>query len=131
MGENHHVITAAKQQVAGITWDGKEYELRYTFGIVRRLRAEGLNFPQLFRECMADPNVAADRGDEIAEVIAWVLREAGAKDVTAEMVWRRSLGLPEFRGQCFALFIWIGTQHFASSDTAPKLVATKRKNRPR
>ena len=98
-----------------LEWNGEEYELKYTFKIIRRLRSEGINVPKIFRECMSDKNAAADYGDEISEMIAFLLKDAGCKNVTGEDVWRSSLSNPDLQSQCFGLLIWIGANHFASS----------------
>lgn len=110
------------ERLAVLGWKGQEYPLRYTFTLVRRMRAAGLNLPELYRACVVDPLVVADRGDEIASMIAWLLRDAGASDVTDEDVWRLSLSDKEFQGNCFSLLVWIVQQHYATSDDAPKQV---------
>lgn len=102
-----------------LEWDGKDYELRYTFSVIRRMRAEEINFPQAFRAIIADAQAVADYGDVVASTVAFLLRDAGCPGVTAEEVWRRSLSIPGLQSQCIGLFMWIGTQHFAQSENVP------------
>lgn len=109
-----------------LEWKGKEYELKYTFNIIRRIRSEGINIPQIFRKIMEDNAAVADYGDDVAYVVAWLLKEAGCLGVTDEQVWRESLSDPELQKQCFSLFMWIVTEHFAQSDNLPKPSAHKK-----
>lgn len=110
----------AENLTAILEWKGREYELRYSLALVRRVRAEGVNIPRLFREISASPINAVDYGDEIALVVASALRDAGAQDVTTEEVWRLSLSDQQFCAQCLQLLLWIGGQHFAVSENVPK-----------
>lgn len=110
-------------------WDGEEYELKYTFSIIRRLRAEGLNVTKIFRSINADAGAIADYADEIAEIIAWLLREAGCKGVTGEDIWRQSLSDPKLQKECYGLFMWVCTEHFSGPETAPKKKTSKRSTR--
>lgn len=111
--------TASELRTVTLEWKGKEYELRYSFSIVRRLRAEGIKVPTIFRAIMADRNQFAEYGDEIAYTVAWLLREAGCPDVKDEDVWRHGLGDKQFSKACLELFLWVGVNHFAQSENAP------------
>lgn len=105
---------------AVLVWEGKEYELKYAFSIVRRLRAEGIFVPRMFRAITKDPEAAVDYADDIAYIVAWLLREAGCDGVTDEDVFRHSLGNQEFQRECYKLFMWVATEHFAQSENVPK-----------
>lgn len=104
---------------AQLEWKGKIYDLKYSFDIARRLRAEGVNIVGIYRAITRDPNSAIDYGDEIAYTIAWLLRQAGAQ-ATDEEVWRDALANEVTLKQCFGLFNWVCEQHMASSPLAPR-----------
>lgn len=104
---------------ATLAWKGEEYELKYTFDIARKLRAEGVNIGAVYRAVLANPASAIDYGDDIAYTIAFLLRRAGAR-ATDEEVWRLCLADEQYMRQAFALFSWVCDQHFATSDMAPK-----------
>lgn len=103
---------------AELEWKGKTYELKYTFDLARKLRADGLNLIATYRAVTSDPAAAIDYGDEVASIIAWLLRRAGC-DVTDEDVWRYALSDESTLRQCFGLFNWVCGQHMASSSMAP------------
>lgn len=113
----------AKEQspdVVTLVWDGQEYLLRYTFSIIRRMRAEGINLPMIFRHVSSNPESAADYADEFAAIVAFLLREAGCPGITAEKVWRAAVGNIEIVRSNYNLFYWVATQHFAQSENLPK-----------
>lgn len=105
---------------AVLEWEGKEYELKYSFNIVRRLRGEGIMVPRIFRAITNDAEAVVDYADDIAYVIAWLLREAGCEGVTDETIFRYSIGNREFQKQCYQLFMWVCAEHFAQSENVPK-----------
>lgn len=111
--------TAKDASVVALEWNGKEYELKYTFSIVRRMRAEGINLPMIFRHINKNPELAADYADEFAAIVAFLLREAGCPDVTAEKVWRAAVGNVEIVRNNYNLFYWVAGQHFAQSENVP------------
>lgn len=113
-----------------LEWDGKEYELKYSFSIVRRLRSEGIRVPRMFREITTDPETAVDWADDIAYIVAWLLREAGCVGVTDEDVFRQGLGDRDFQKKCYDLFMWVATQHFKQSDNLPKPTAHETEKGP-
>lgn len=118
---------------AELEWKGKVYELKYSFDVARRLRAEGVNIIGVYREINRDPGCAIDYGDDIAYTIAWLLRQAGAQ-VTDEEVWRDALQSEATLRQCFGLFNWVCEQHLATSPMAPRpaqQAATKKAKAPR
>lgn len=114
-----------------LEWDGVEYELKYTFSMVRRLKNEGINIAAIFRATQLDPMSAGDYGDEYAYIAAWLLREAGCP-VSDEDVWRAALADESIMREISRLFIWVVTQHFAHSKEVPpppkkKAAARKKK----
>lgn len=114
-----------------LEWGGKEYELKYKFSIIRRLRNEGVNVPAIFRATQLDPLSAGDYGDEYAYVTAWLLREAGC-DVTDEEVWRAALADKGVMQEVSRLFLWVVTQHFAhSKEVPPPKKKSARKKKPK
>lgn len=96
---------------AEIEYKGKVYEVKYTFSIIRRLRSEGINVPVIYRKIATGENRAIDFGDEIAYVVAWLLRSAGCEDVTDEHIWRECMTDPERLKQVFAVFKWVCDEH--------------------
>jgi hypothetical protein len=119
MEQIHGMSQVNEQRTVTLAWAGKEYELRYTFSMVRRLRAEGIMVPTIFYAIMKNSLAAAEYGDEIAYVVAWLLREAGCQDVKDEDIWRHSLGDKAFSKACLELFMWMCVQHFAQSENVP------------
>lgn len=120
-----------EERTAILEWEGVEYELTYTFSIVRRLRAVGIKVPRIFYAIQEDRNAAMDYADDICYCIAWLLREAGAKGVTDESVWRWVMADQAERLKIvLGLFFWICGQHFAGSkETAPAKKKSKKKKR--
>lgn len=110
-----------------LNWNGQDYELKYTFRMVLKLRAEGIEFPALMRALLLDNTgmVAADRGDEIAIVIAWLLTQAGCPNINAETVYRHILGNREFQKAAFGLMLWAWSHHTKQSENLPKPEALK------
>ena len=103
---------------AALNWNGKDYVLKYRFSLIRELRAAGLNLPGIHRAILADKTAAVDYADEVAEIVAFLLRDAGAP-VTGEEVFRECMGDVARVKQVFQLFNWVCQQHFASSEVAP------------
>jgi hypothetical protein len=114
-----------------LEWRGKEYELKYSFNIIRRIRAEGVNIPALYRNIRQNPEGTVDYMDDIAFVVAWLLREAGVDPVIDaetgerrplkdEDVFRECLGDLERFKVVLQLFMWVCNQHFATSENAPR-----------
>lgn len=114
-----------------LEWRGKDYELKYQFSIIRRIRAEGINIPTLYRQITAQGANAVDYMDDIAFVVAWLLREAGVDPVIdPETGERRSLKDEDVFRECMGdlarfkvvlqLFMWVCNQHFATSENAPR-----------
>lgn len=118
-----------EERTAVIEWEGEEYELKYTFSIVRRLRAAGVNVLRIFRAIQDDVNCTVEYGDDICYVVAWLLREAGAQGVTDELVWRWALADKRNMVTVVSLFNWICAQHFASSKVdKPKKTSARKKS---
>jgi len=123
-------------QTATLEWQGNEYILLYEFGIIRRMRDDGINMVKIYRSVTADPESTMGFGDDIARVIAWLLNAAGAstedsetaksRTVTAEDVWRWMISDNAILKQALALFMWICGCHFASSPMAPKAEHAKK-----
>lgn len=105
--------------VQRIEWDGVEYEIKYSFRLVQRLKSEGINLPRIFRLTQEDPDSAGDYGDDVAALICHCLKQAGAP-VDEQKVWRECLSNHDFMAACWSLFLWIATQHYAQSPNAPK-----------
>ncbi len=111
-----------------LEWNGKTFRFKYDFTVARRLRAEtGINFVGVCRKVQAEPQSAIDYGDEVAETIAFMLREAGAEGVTGEDVWRYAMSSEEGVRVVFAAFHWLSGQHFAGSEVTPVPKATPAK----
>lgn len=112
---------------ARLVWAGKSYDLKYTFDVARRLRAEGVNIINVYRAITKDPNCSIEYGDEVAYAVAWLLRQAGCA-VTEEEVYRSMLADVKALQDCFGLFNWICLNHLSVSPIAalaPKVPAEK------
>ena len=107
------------KQIAVIEWGGVEYELRYSFGLIRRLKAEGINVAKIFREANKDPQTAVDNLDDIACMLAFVLREAGCAEVSPERIYERGLTDRAFLQTLFELFMWMSVCHMTQSVNLP------------
>lgn len=105
--------------VQRIEWEGQEYEIKYSFKLVQRLKSEGVNLPRIHRLLQQDAGAAGDYADDVAGLICHCLREAGAP-VDEDKVWRECLGNVDFARACWSLFFWLVTQHYAQSPNAPK-----------
>lgn len=102
-----------------VEWAGEEYEVKYTFKFIQRLKREGINLGRIFRAIQLDPEGAGAYLDDYAAVTCECLREAGAP-IDVDEVWREALVNPEFAKACAELFMWLVTQHYATSENAPK-----------
>lgn len=109
----------AADNVALLNWRGNDYELRYEFALIRRLRADGVDVPKLYRLITGNPGGATDLADEIAALLSALLRYAGAKDATPEAVWRWTLTSSECTAEAFKVFYWLVGQHYAQPDNLP------------
>lgn len=103
---------------AALNWNGTDYVLKYRFSLIRELRAEGLDLPRTCRLIRQDPARAVDYADEVAEIAAYLLRDAGA-EASGEDVFRECMGDVARVRQLYALFNWVCGQHFATSEVAP------------
>jgi len=102
-----------------VEWDGQEYEVKYSFKFMQRLKNSGINVPRIFQAVHADPQGAGAYLDDYAAVACECLREAGAP-VKVEKVWHECLNNPEFAQACVELFMWLVSQHYATSANSPK-----------
>lgn len=109
---------SAANITAGMNWLGKDYVLKYRFSLIRDLRAAGLDLPRTYRLIRQDPTRAVDYADEVAEIVAYLLRDAGA-EASGEQVFRECMGDVARVRQLYALFNWVCGQHFATSEVAP------------
>lgn len=104
-----------------LEWRGKEYSLRYSFKLMQRLKAVGINFARLYR--LATANGGADMqdyADEVAMTVAHCLREAGADDATDEAFWEACMTETEYLTEVIRFFMWMGEQYYHASPDAPK-----------
>lgn len=99
-----------------IEWDGRDYEYRYTFAEIQRMRARGINFARTYRLVTSDPNATMDELDQVAEVVHYVLTSCGAS-VSLEEIWERVMTNQKYMEAVFQFFIWLGAQHFRVSPT--------------
>lgn len=117
--------------VLAIEWDGVEYELKYSFKIVRRLRAEGINVPQIYRSIASNPDGAGDFGDDFASIASIILRDHGAA-IKEEDMWRACLGDPDAMAAAARVFYWVVENHFASpSSKVPQVKKPTRARKPK
>lgn len=102
-----------------VEWDGKDYEVKYTFKFIQRLKSAGVNIAQIFR-CIQDaPEDSGAFLDDYAFVTYEALRAAGAP-VSLDEIWENAKTNVEFSAACAELFFWLVTQHYATSASAPK-----------
>lgn len=116
---------------AVLDWKGKEYELKYKFSIIRRLRQEGINVPHIFSQIQKDPEMANSYADEFCAIAAFLLRDAGA-DAKDEDVWAQCKSNQKMMIEVCKLFNWVVLQHYSQSENIPasakkKVVAKKPK----
>lgn len=102
-----------------IEWGGKQYEVKYSFKFIQRLKAAGISIPRIYGAIVADPQGAGFYLDDYAIVACECLREAGAP-VEIGQVWDAAKADPDFAAACAQLFMWLVTQHYAVSPNAPK-----------
>ena len=114
--------------VFAFEWEGEVYELKYTFKIVRRLRAEGINVPQIYRSIAENPNGAGDFGDDFASIASIILRDHGAS-VKEEDMWKACLADPDAMAAAARIFYWVVENHFAAPES--KMPAAKKPTRAR
>jgi len=124
-----------------INFNEKDYEIRYTFDLIRKIKAYGVSLPDTF------VNVTKGGGDElfknssiyideIIDIISALLRSVGCKEATPEAVhnhFTQQSSLIEATG----LIMWLGTQYYHISKAvkveepeAKKPVAKKKKKAP-
>lgn len=99
--------------------DGKEYELKYSFKMIRRMRAQGINVPEIHRMISADNGAASDYAADICSMAAILLREVGA-DVTDEGLWHACSADREAMLAVMTLFWWIIGNHYAQPQAGVK-----------
>jgi len=109
-----------------LEWKGKEYELKYKFSIIRRLRQEGINVPNIFAQIQKDPEIANSYADEFCAIAAFLLRDAGA-DAKEEDVWNACKSNQDMMIEVCKLFNWVVLQHYAQSENVP---ASAKKKEP-
>lgn len=106
--------------IAELEWNGETYELKYTFGVINRLRGEGVNVPAIVRDVRpGGQGQLGDYTDVMAIMLAFLLREAGAR-VTAAQVWERMKGNADLQAEAFNLFYWLVGEHYAGPETVKK-----------
>lgn len=113
-----------------LEFDGKEYEIRYTFKSIRAMRQAGINVLAIYRSVVSgvgDANLF-DYGDEVAEAVAWLLRDAGADKATGEEVWKQTLSSGEGMANLWGAFMFIMNAHMGASESAPRGEAKEVKN---
>ena len=102
-----------------IEYDGEQYEIRYTFSTIRKLRALDVDVPGTFRAIQEAPERAPDFADVYAAAVCHLMQAAGAP-VTEPEVWESVKTDPAFSAECGRVFMWLVTEHYASSANAPK-----------
>lgn len=102
-----------------IEWDGKEYEVKYTFKFIQRLKNNGINIAAIYNRITNDLDTAGLYLDDYVNVAFECLKFAGAP-VTAEQLWAGAKQSPEFAAACAELFMWLVSEHYAVSENAPK-----------
>lgn len=102
-----------------VEWDGVEYEVKYSFKFIQRLKNAGISVPRIYGAIIEDPQGAGLYLDDYALVTCECLREAGAP-VNIEKVWNAAKTEPDFARACAELFMWLVVQHYSSSANAPK-----------
>lgn len=115
------------ETTAIIEWQGVEYELKYSFNLIRRLKSEGLNVVKIYRELYNDPAAGSDYLDDVACIFAYLLKEAGCKDVTPETFYAHAVNNPLFTQTVYQLFMWVAVTHLTQS---PNIPAPESKKKP-
>ena len=105
--------------------DGEEYELKYNFKMVRKLRNEGINVPAIYRAIEKDRDTAGDYADEFTSMAAILLRDAGAK-VTEQDMWASCNSDPQAMMAVMQLFWWVATNHYAGPQNVKKYSVKKK-----
>lgn len=116
--------------VTRIEYDGEEYEVKYSFKFIQRLKQANISVPRIFGAIQNDPAGAGYYLDDFVIVACECLREAGAV-VTIDTLWDEAKVNPEFSAACAKLFMWLVEQHYATSANAPKGDAGAKKPRAR
>lgn len=124
-----------------INFNEKDYEIRYTFDLIRKIKAYGVSLPDTFvkvtkgggEELFKNSSIYID---EIIDIISALLRAVGCNDATPEAVhnhFTQQSSLIEATG----LIMWLGTQYYHISKAvkveeheAKKPVAKKKKKAP-
>lgn len=107
-----------------LEWEDRDYELRYSFKLVRKLKAAGLSFPSIYATVTANPDSPLDWADDVACVTAFFLREAGALTASDEAVWNACTQEPERMLSMMKFFYWLGAQYYGVSDSIKKKKAS-------
>ena len=105
--------------VCTFEFDGEEYELKYSFKMIRRFRNDGINVPAIHRAIADDPNRASDYADDIVSMAAILLRESGAK-VTEQELWHTCNTDQDAMVATMQLFWWIIANHYAQPQGVKK-----------
>lgn len=105
--------------VTRIEYDGEEYEVKYSFKFIQRLKQANISIPRIYGAITNDPAGAGFYLDDYVIVAAECLKEAGAS-VKVDELWEEAKTNPELAKACAELFMWLVVQHYATSDNAPK-----------
>lgn len=105
--------------------DGEEYELKYSFKMVRKLRNEGINVPAIYRAISEDKDSAGDYADDFTSIAAILLREAGAR-VNEQELWASCNADAEAMQSVMLLFWWVVSNHYAGPQNVKKYSLKKK-----
>ena len=105
--------------------DGEEYELKYSFKMVRKLRNDGINVTAIHRAIEADKDSAGDYADAFTSMAAILLRDAGAR-VTEEDMWASCNSDPDAMMAVMQLFWWVIANHYAGPQNAKTYTVKKK-----
>lgn len=108
-----------------IEYDGEEYEVKYSFKFIQRLKQANISIPRIYGNIQNDPGNAGFYLDDYVIVACECLKEAGAP-VKVEEFWEEVKTNPELASACAELFMWLVVQHYSTSANAPKADASKK-----
>jgi len=119
---------------AVLSYEGKDYEIRYTFDTIRKMKAYNVNLPKLFVDLTSLPTGTPARRaaslfiDDIVDVLSALLRihgcdKAKAEDVHAYFTREGIVSLDE----AYQLVIWLGVQYYNIGKTVSAETTNEKK----
>lgn len=104
--------------------DGEEYELKYSFKMIRQMRNKGINVPAIHRAISENAESASDYADDFVSMAAILLGDAGAR-VSEQDLWQSCNNDQEALLAVMQLFWWVVANHYAQPQGQKKHTVKK------